>query len=145
MQSVSQILSNHRTAFKMRFWEEAAVLPTSSCLSTLEENIMSLFFDMTSQGGNYSWAISMWISFSFLWEGFVCPFPSSLGWRSATAPLPVFVCHKKWLLVMLLLKTALVGCPSSFQLSFTTVALFNLLLPFCIPSPHLHLGFHSSR
>ena len=35
------------------------------------------------------------VLFSFIWEGFVCPFPRSLGWRTATVPLPVLLCFQK--------------------------------------------------
>lgn len=94
------------------------------------------------------------ISFSFLWEGSVYPFPSSLGWRSAAVPLLVLLHRKKRLSWSCSFsRSQLSGVPHSFnyalllwhQSIFIYFIFFNLLLPFCVPSPHLHLGFHPSR
>lgn len=78
------------------------------------------------------------ISFSFLWEGFIYPFPSSLGWRSATVPTPCPpALQEAAVLVMLLLKATVVRCPLFLQLSLTTMAsvlfylFMYLFLTFC--------------
>ena len=80
--------------------------------------------------------------------------PQQPGLEKCHCPTPgPPVSQEAAVLVMLLLKAAVVRCPSFFQLSLTAMVsvllylfyFFNLLLPFCVPAPHLRLGFHPSR
>lgn len=94
------------------------------------------------------------ILFPFLWEGFVLSLPQQPELEKCHSPTPgPPVLQEVAVLVMFLLKATVVRWPSFVQLSFTTVAsvlfylfyFFNLLFCFCIPSPHLYLGFPPSR
>lgn len=65
------------TGFKMRFCDEEVALPTGSCLSPLEGNILSSFCVIPSQCKIKFWARNGCILLSFLREGFVYPFPGA--------------------------------------------------------------------
>lgn len=82
------------TGIKMRFCGEEVALSTGGHLLPLKGNILSSFCVMPSQCEIQFWARNGCILLPFLWEGFVYPFPSSLGWRNAAVLLLVLLCCK---------------------------------------------------
>lgn len=85
------------TGIKMRFCDENVALSTGGHLPPLKGNILSSFCVIPSKCKIQFWARNGCILLSFLWEGFVYPVPSSLGWGNAAVPLLVPLSCKKCL------------------------------------------------
>lgn len=154
VQIVSQIPSNCRTGFKMRFWGGRSSTFHWLLSFTSRRKYSGLVLCDTFSG------LKLILSYECVYlvplslRGLRLSLPQQPELEKCHCPTPGLpVLQEVAVLVMFLLKATVVRWPSFFQLSFTTVAsvlfhlfyFFSLLFCFCVPSPHLHLGFPPSR